>query len=1054
MKAPLKLGLFMTILFRLFFVILLTLNSLCHARQDPPKSDLNSQLDAKKIENISVKLDSKWEEPCFSNKQSISSHIFREATGHFKHDTPENRKYLLDAVSSPANRVGTTKYGVEIYFQMMPDGSQAWAEVYKNIITNGGCNRFPLKWVENPARSKGGELISVKYQKPTSPENEFKIRLQFNKLIETYNFHHPKHSFPLRNVTTKPAQGVEHQTGLILNLFDESNADSEDEHSFFMPTPEGLFLNESEIQQILSELARGIFFYDNIPFFSLHFNQDLAQYPILHPAYRDTLIGYLISMLDYSMKGFVNGFYYDEDFVVKWDSHPSLDTNFLKAHSVNLKEYCQEHLKISYLTLEEIRQQLGRNLPKGSINQEMYKHTFRIIAKQNSIKRTDNIFLLDGDFDVLYSLEPLPGVELTPIQHQLEEKTCALMCKQIKEIMPRLPLFKRYFQSLSLINFFSYYYTTLKEANKVIALMPLSLAKNPNICPSAFPPFPVDSSDGRLEIKTLSLWDSIPYARQQAIVTCFRADQSSSESQKNAIESLARALAEFAKSKLPSDHALFETIDWDRKAAILLSIMKGTDAALFKKMEASLVVLGLKKAGDPITEKIIKNLISKLDASIEQTNSFILEIEGELQQQGPNIELLTELANFKKQKENFILNKQMWLFWSQGSIIPSLDKTVIALNPENQDLLIYPERYKGVPLIAGGFGLCLSDTTAESDPMGAILLDRYGSALSKLRYGQLLLVPSHAAGQPSGVFFKLAFLDFPTISPEEKQLSLEYYGTPDPKNSCQGENTYAFHAIATDDENLFNKVVTHIKDWDFSDFLGISILHYAASGENPLFLKHIINQKVDVNSRDPLGYTALHYAAQYGNLSSLETLLQKAPHLLDTLSKDGESALYVAVQNNQPAAVKYLIQAGANPDLKTRLGMNILMCSIYMGHEEIALELLDHTSIDLEQSLLDRSTVFHFAMEEKMGKVAERLCDMGCNASRTRIDGYTPLHIAADQGWLPGVQLLLRKCPYINFSSMTKSGDTAIQLAASHQHLEIEDLLRKYNAESCTRSRK
>ncbi len=1026
----------MKFFFRLF-LSLLALNSLCHAYQDK----LDSQNSEKRIDSTSEKLETQWQKPIFSNKQNVLSHIFCEKKGHFEHNTLENQKYILEAVSDPENRVGTNKQGVEIYFKMMQDGSQAWAEVYKNIITNGGCNRFPLKWVVKPESFLGGELVPVKYQKLRSTENEFKIRLQFNKLIETYNLHHPKHSFSLPHVTTKPAQGIEHQTGLILNLFEASNADT-DEHSFFMPTPEGLFLNESEIQQILSELARGIFFYDNIPFFSLHFNQDLVQYPILHPAYRDTLIGYLISLLDYNMKGFVNGFYYEEDFVLKWDSHPSLDISFLKAHSLDLKEYCQEHLKISYLTLEEIRQQLGKKLPKAVINQEIYKHTFRIIAKQNSIKRTEDLFLLDGDFDVFYSLELSPGVELTPIQRQLEERACELMCKQIKEIMPRLPLFKKYFQSLSLINFFSYYYTTLKEANKIISLTP-SVTKNSPVCPAAFPPFPVDpDSDGRLEIKTLELWDYVPYAKQQAIVTCLRSNQGSSETQKNAIKPLADALANFAKSKLYSDHALFETIDWDKKAASLFSIMKGADTALFKKMDASLVVLGLKKAGDPVTEKIIHSLISKLDASIKQAHSLILEIEGELQQ-GPNKELLTELADFKKQKESFILNKQMWLLWSQGSIVPSLDKTIIALNPTTQELLAYPERYKGVPLIAGGFGLCLPDAIAKFDPLGSMLLNNYRSALSKLRYGQLLLIPSNLAEQPSGVFFKLAFLDFPTTDQEEKQLSLKYYCASDPKDNGQGENIYAFHAISSNDENLFQKIFLHIKEWDFFDFLGIPILHYAASEENPFFINHIINQKVDLSSRDPLGYTPLHYAARFGSLSSLEALLNRAPHLLDILSKDGESALYLAVQNNQLTAVKYLLQAGANPDLKTRLGMNILMCSIYMGHEEIALELLDHTFIDLEQSLLDRSTVFHLAMEEKMEKVIERLCDLGCNALRARLDGYTPLHIAAAQGWLPGVNLLLKKCAYIDLNSMTKFGDTAIQLAVSNDYPEIVEVLRR-----------
>lgn len=60
--------------------------------------------------------------PVFPESKSSLGHIFRKINGHFENDTHENRKYILEAVAHPANKAGTMKQGVEVYFKIMPDG--------------------------------------------------------------------------------------------------------------------------------------------------------------------------------------------------------------------------------------------------------------------------------------------------------------------------------------------------------------------------------------------------------------------------------------------------------------------------------------------------------------------------------------------------------------------------------------------------------------------------------------------------------------------------------------------------------------------------------------------------------------------------------------------------------------------------------------------------------------------------------------------------------------------------------------------------------------------
>lgn len=79
--------------------------------------------------------------------RSNATHVFRDAAGHFADDTAANRAIIRGAVD-PANLRSTItlKDGATLskYFQTLPDGTQAWAEVRNGTeITNGGLNVTP-----------------------------------------------------------------------------------------------------------------------------------------------------------------------------------------------------------------------------------------------------------------------------------------------------------------------------------------------------------------------------------------------------------------------------------------------------------------------------------------------------------------------------------------------------------------------------------------------------------------------------------------------------------------------------------------------------------------------------------------------------------------------------------------------------------------------------------------------------------------------------------------------------------------------------------------------
>ncbi|MFS8564298.1 MAG: hypothetical protein LVR00_08360 [Rhabdochlamydiaceae bacterium] len=89
---------------------------------------------------------SAYQQPSITDKADELGHIFRKSRGHFAQDTPENRTYILAAVSDPENKVTTTPHGIEVYLKIMEDGAQAWAYVVKGVVKNGGCNVFAQRW--------------------------------------------------------------------------------------------------------------------------------------------------------------------------------------------------------------------------------------------------------------------------------------------------------------------------------------------------------------------------------------------------------------------------------------------------------------------------------------------------------------------------------------------------------------------------------------------------------------------------------------------------------------------------------------------------------------------------------------------------------------------------------------------------------------------------------------------------------------------------------------------------------------------------------------------
>ena len=73
------------------------------------------------------------------------NHIFANRSGHLS-DTPENRQKIIDLTNDNKNSVGTDKHNIDWYASTDDDGSQLWAKVHNNTISDAGKNNSPIKF--------------------------------------------------------------------------------------------------------------------------------------------------------------------------------------------------------------------------------------------------------------------------------------------------------------------------------------------------------------------------------------------------------------------------------------------------------------------------------------------------------------------------------------------------------------------------------------------------------------------------------------------------------------------------------------------------------------------------------------------------------------------------------------------------------------------------------------------------------------------------------------------------------------------------------------------
>ncbi|XP_019722561.1 ankyrin repeat and death domain-containing protein 1A [Hippocampus comes] len=209
-------------------------------------------------------------------------------------------------------------------------------------------------------------------------------------------------------------------------------------------------------------------------------------------------------------------------------------------------------------------------------------------------------------------------------------------------------------------------------------------------------------------------------------------------------------------------------------------------------------------------------------------------------------------------------------------------------------------------------------------------------------------------------------------------------------------------------------------------------LFIEAAKSNDVAAMKTLGKGLNPNAKNVHNRTALHYAVAGKNKEAVELLLRRRVEV-DQRDKFGVAPIHLAAWFGSLEILKLLVRAGAEQKIENEEGLNIMHCAAINNHTDI----VEYIVNDLQMKELDKDDqsghcTFAMAAEHGCVQMLQMLMEPDYNMATMKPNkrGDTPLHLAARNGHLDVVQLLLHS--FDTRDEINMDGETALYQAAKN----------------------
>ncbi|XP_054455211.1 ankyrin repeat and SOCS box protein 3-like isoform X1 [Anoplopoma fimbria] len=242
---------------------------------------------------------------------------------------------------------------------------------------------------------------------------------------------------------------------------------------------------------------------------------------------------------------------------------------------------------------------------------------------------------------------------------------------------------------------------------------------------------------------------------------------------------------------------------------------------------------------------------------------------------------------------------------------------------------------------------------------------------------------------------------------------------------------------------------------DFTEFYGAtdsSVAEAARSGCRKQ-VRRLIKRGFSVDCRDIRGWNALHEAAAAGSKECVQEIVSAAgaagssrgcAAYVNSLTHEGQSACYLAVQGGHLAVVRLLLKAHANINQLT----NDLSCPLYAAvdgrHKEVV-ELLVSKGAEVNRTHTASCwTYLHQAVYKGHSEIVRILVDV-CNLEALDDHNISPLFLAAQYGQQECLEILVNAGASVSIQAADLA--TPLLIASQEGHQACVDFLLDHGAD-------